>query len=911
MQYRTPVTSILLLIYVIVLFSLNSTVCTSAHVDRDHAVKYTRRVHAAVESGIIEKMKALLIKNPELVNAQDDRRFTPLHTAVFYGKSHIVHYLLNEYNGVPSVNLYAEDERNLTSFHLAVSLGNENITWLFINSTEHPNLAIVAMGRRKNTALHIAARYRRHEIASSLLELYPQLTEIACWRGHLPIHEAAKSGDVRLLRMLVQRGDRNTAMTPSATQSLPLHYSTKFCHVEATRLLIKLAPFSAIYDNIHGNTPLHWAAEHCEDNIMRVLMKQHCNTTLGELIRVLLGNRAAERSSQLMNVISDVSSVILNGKEWTGLDLKHLLNSWNASLSGSRSDVGDIGLAHHENSWVCILGERLVRLKNEEGDTPLHSAASNGNNNALRVMLWLSSESQEVAEWKNREGNAPIHVAAIHGHVNVLYTLANYSAKHELGLITANSSGGNTPLHHAVFYRRGRMTEAILGLISTEEAELKNDDGNAAIHLAAEWGFTKNLRQIANKAPNSSNMTGAGGLTPLHYAAAKGQLDAVKVLINEFKSGWDRRSDNGSFPIHLAAQNGHASVVFYLLSVDNSLASARDGVNNYTILHYAIVNNDILIVGALLSGHLIINIESVLSRSIIKALALNSTSLPVFHIHGYEAQRLPNNVTICELIEGIAHADSPLHLAVYHSRVEIVESLLKRETCPANVNALNHQSESALHVSVERKSLGLVKMLVSNGADTELKDGEGLTPLERAIGDHRWDIAKYLVQRTMHPMHHAIRLENANASAIGFFLDSKEASLPYLWDRSDAVHKYSETPLQWAVLHGWVDTAKRLISAGARVEKRFVGSGNTCLHAAVMRNDLDMVKLVISGMHGSGDNSEYGARERCFLFGLRNKNDTTALDTAENLGYLEVWTILSREYMGCFEFEYPEYDIGR
>ena len=55
-------------------------------------------IHDAVQSGDLEKVKALLKGNPGLVSSMDDKGRTPLHVAAFSGRKEVAE-LLRQHGG--------------------------------------------------------------------------------------------------------------------------------------------------------------------------------------------------------------------------------------------------------------------------------------------------------------------------------------------------------------------------------------------------------------------------------------------------------------------------------------------------------------------------------------------------------------------------------------------------------------------------------------------------------------------------------------------------------------------------------------------------------------------------------------------------------------------------------------------
>lgn len=82
---------------------------------------------------------------------------------------------------------------------------------------------------------------------------------------------------------------------------------------------------------------------------------------------------------------------------------------------------------------------------------------------------------------------------------------------------------------------------------------------------------------------------------------------------------------------------------------------------------------------------------------------------------------------------------TPLCEAVWRQSTDMVELLLNAGAKPSDQYCL-------LHYSVLRKNLALAKLLIAAGADTNLIDGDGDTPLIIAASSHDIVLAKLLLE---------------------------------------------------------------------------------------------------------------------------------------------------------------------
>lgn len=132
---------------------------------------------------------------------------------------------------------------------------------------------------------------------------------------------------------------------------------------------------------------------------------------------------------------------------------------------------------------ICRRELSLVFTKNTRLDSPLHLAASSGNQKAAEVIIKHVRESSELIlllRAKNLNGDTALHEAARFGNYHMVKSFIELDV--ELSSIINNS--GMSPLYLAVMRNSHAMVEALLN----PSASFAGPNGQTALHAARSQG---------------------------------------------------------------------------------------------------------------------------------------------------------------------------------------------------------------------------------------------------------------------------------------------------------------------------------------------------------------------------------------------------------------------------------------
>jgi ankyrin repeat protein len=204
-------------------------------------------IQDAAGNGDLEKVKALLKDNPNLVFSKDENGMTALHYAARFGYKDVVELLLAN-----KADANAQTKQGLTPLEMASMGGHKDVAELLLAHGAWVNFT----GGVGKTPLAYAAFFGEKDVAELLIANKADV-DAQDNTGDTPLHSSAWAGYKEVAELLLANGAKVNAK--NSYGDTPLHLAATVGHMEVAELLLaNKANVNATDGN--GHTPLHVAA---------------------------------------------------------------------------------------------------------------------------------------------------------------------------------------------------------------------------------------------------------------------------------------------------------------------------------------------------------------------------------------------------------------------------------------------------------------------------------------------------------------------------------------------------------------------------------------------------------------------------------------------------------------------------
>ena len=749
---------------------------------------------AACEGGYIDIVECL-IDNGYNIDHSDTNLPTPLFSACEYGNKNVVDFLLKRNCKVDAVNKYGQ-----TALNAACKNGNIDIVNSLLKYNSNINLCDIS----EHTPLYNACSNGHTDIVQILLDNNYDIPDDA-------IHGACEGGYKDIVEILIKH-NVDIKQCDGLFGNTPIYYACSNGHTDIVQILLDNNC------DIHG--AIHGACEGGYKDIVEILMKHNvdinqrdgylnqtpiyyaCSNGHTDIVQILLDNNCDIPDDAIRGACEggykDIVKILMKhnvdinhgGGELDETPIYYACRNGHTDivqiLLDNNCDIHDAihgACERGDKDIVEILIKHNVDINQHGGlfnETPIYYACRNGHTDIVQILLD-----------NNCDIHGAIHGACERGYKDIVEILIKYN-------VDINQRGGlfnATPIYYACRYGHTDIVQILLD---------NNCDIDDAINGACVGGY-KDIVEILIKHNVDINQRGSSLLvcgfhgvsyyTPIVFACHNGHTDIVKLLLD---NNCDVLDNDGFAPaLHSACVEGFVDIVDLLLrnncninqccprTNQSPLIAACNGNkeavaqlllsyeacdvniiddNNRNALHYACREGQSDVVELLLKHHCNVNLND------------QEMKTPLFvaceEVHVNIVKMLINqdNCMIDVLdVEGngLLHATCGQYCRSAHDhyktlqmlystkdgRIEIIRILLGKS---CDVNVLNNEGQSVLHVACVYGQTEIVDILLRSNSNVNQCDKAKKTPLFIACENGYIDIVRLLIESKCEIFNHSL-----------------------------------------------------------------------------------------------------------------------------------------------------------
>ena len=363
------------------------------------------------------------------------------------------------------------------------------------------------------------------------------------------------------------------------------------------------------------------------------------------------------------------------------------------------------------------------------GSTPLHLAANNNDTSTLALLL--ESINSPSIDATDRHGRTPLVIAVQNGRMEAARMLiehgANMDVPQEPNGQTVSQLFLSSPVFHGLIEALVEH-EISLPFVPDFLLPVSAYQGKTGVieRLGAQYGVAIDTKDHLQQ-------------TALHYACQRGDVETVHILLQLGASRMATDS-NGSTPLHIACAVGCVEVVRALLEDDESSQICSSGLHSQDVCgrtpaHITLYSKqfDVLL-------YLLRKFKVYLDLKLVDG---NGHTFPgLLFAFRCQLDILPRSYMYDHLLPCLSKEEAMWFLsdAIYQKHNEATASSLALH---ASVNCWDFIGQTPLLFASKVSSVEICRALVDQGANPNVIDLGGKSPLQYAAEHGRFDIVEF------------------------------------------------------------------------------------------------------------------------------------------------------------------------
>ncbi|XP_033225980.1 serine/threonine-protein phosphatase 6 regulatory ankyrin repeat subunit C [Belonocnema kinseyi] len=767
------------------------------------------------------------------------------------------------------------DGRGKIPLLLAVEAGNQSMCRELLAQQAPDQLR--ATTPAGDSALHLAARRRDVDMVRILVD-YGALVDMQNGEGQTSLHIASAEGDETLVKYFY--GVRASASTADHQDRTPMHLAAENGHASIIELLADKFKASIFERTKDGSTLMHIASLNGHSECATMLFKKG--------VYLHMPNKRGARSIHTAARYGHVGiiSTLLQRGEKVDATTNDNYTALHIAVESAKPAVVETLLGY--GAEVHVRGGKLR-------ETPLHIASRVPDGDRCALMLLKSGAGPNLS---TDDGQTPVHIAASHGNLATLKLLLD-----DGGDPMWKSKSGETPLHLACRGCRADVVRHLIEFVKDKKGQdlatgyvnSLTNEGASALHYGAQieppevvtpGDDRAVVRALLESGADVSLQTKQAQDTAFHYCAAAGNNEVLSEMITgmsatEVQKALNKQNAVGWTPLLIASHRGHMELVSNLLA-NHARVDVFD-LEGRSALHLASERGYIQVCDALLANKAFINSKSRVGRTALHLAAMNGyTHLVKFLVQDHGAaidvltlkKQTPlhlaagaGQLEVCKLLLELGasidatddQGQKPIHAAAMNNYAEVAQLFLQRH--PSLVMACTKDGNTCAHIAAMQGSVRVIEELMKfdrQGVISARNKLTEATPLQLAAEGGHAEVVKALVRAGA-----SCADENRSGfTAVHLAAQHGHGQVLEVMRSSQSLRisskKLGVTALHVAAYFGQADTVRELLThvpgtvksdpptGGSLVGELGSESGMTPLHLAAYSGNENVVRLLLN-----------------------------------------------------------------